>query len=164
MLAHMLSALPRQGFAARVIVAADRRMLAAARAYGFAGVVNTRPELGIARSIGMGLARLPAADACMFCVCDQPFLREETITAMLESYKQGEILCLSCGGVRGNPVIFPAALFAELAELSSGESGKTVMSRHPALLRLHEITDPLELADVDTREGLASLLAMRPRP
>lgn len=155
----ILSKLPVDRFAKCVIVAADNDLLQTAGEYGIGGVINNRPELGIARSIRMGLKPLLDMDACMFCVSDQPFLKGETIRGMLEKYTPGTMLSLAHGGKRGNPVIFPSSLFGELLRLPRSEFGTYVIHAHPELLELYETADPLELADIDTKEELARHLA-----
>jgi molybdenum cofactor cytidylyltransferase len=152
---NILSELPAELFARCVIVAADNDLLQTAKKYGISGVINNRPELGIARSIHMGLKDLLDTDACMFCVSDQPFLKGQTIRGMLENYKPGTILSLAHKGKRGNPVIFPSSLFGELMRLPQDEFGIYVIKAHPTLLCLYEASNPLELADIDTREELA---------
>ena len=59
-------------------------------------------------------------------------------------------------GRRGNPCLFPSALFPELAALEGDQGGTVVIRAHPDLLVLSETPEP-ELADVDTPEGLQAL-------
>lgn len=151
---HILSNLPRSSFDHCLMVAADNELLELADRFGVPGVINNRPDLGVARSIRMGLAALPETDACMFCVCDQPLLQADTIAGMVRSYEAGSILCLSSHGKHGNPVIFPASLFGELGALPAGGSGKTITAAHPDLVRTYDIPDKAQLLDADTREQL----------
>jgi molybdenum cofactor cytidylyltransferase len=146
-------------FSRRVIVAANEDMLHTARAYCFEGVINTCPDLGVSRSIRLGLELMGGTDACMFCVADQPLLRHVTLAAMLEAYEPGTILVVSHKEQSGNPVIYPAALYGELSSLMGEESGKTVACRHDTLLRLFHVADALQLADIDTREDLIAMEA-----
>ena len=156
-LENILSHLPTERFARCTIVAADSGLLQTAEKYGIGGVINDRPELGIARSIRMGLETLLDMDACMFCVSDQPFLKGDTIRGMLKSYEPGTILSLAHNGKRGNPVVFPSSLFGELMRLPQSEFGIYVIKAHQELLYLYETSDSLELADIDTKEELARL-------
>lgn len=156
-LEYILSVLPSGRFGRCAIVAADEELLCMAAQYGISGVINNKPEKGVSRSIRMGLEAVGTADACMFCVCDQPLLTKETICGMLDAYASGTILALSSGGRRGNPVLFPSFLFGELKSLDAGGSGKTVIDAHPDLLRLYDIPDPVQLLDIDTKEQIAGL-------
>jgi molybdenum cofactor cytidylyltransferase len=160
MVEYILSALPQDRFSHCLMVAADSGLLSIANRYGVSGLVNNRPDLGAARSIRMGLRALPAADACMFCVCDQPLLEGETIAGMTNAYETGSILALSSHGKRGNPSVFPASLFGELQNLPAGGSGKTIVQSHPDLLRTFDIPDKAQLLDADTRVQLDQIEAL----
>jgi CTP:molybdopterin cytidylyltransferase MocA len=151
---YILNSLSVVPFSQRVIVAANTALLDTARRYGFDGVVNDQPDLGVSRSIRMGLELMAETDACMFCVADQPLLKQQTLDGMLNDYEPGTILMISHKGQTGNPVIYPSSLFNELKSLSGEESGKTVACRHDGLLRLFHITDESQLSDIDTREDL----------
>ncbi len=157
---YILGNMPESYFHKRIIVAANEELLHTARRYGFDGVINDRPELGASLSIRMGLAALGEADACMFCVADQPLLQKETLEHMLRDYEPGTILTLESGGVTGNPNIFPAAFFSELSGLTGDEAGKTVISRHPELLRRHSVFDTSQLRDIDTTEHFSEVSAL----
>jgi molybdenum cofactor cytidylyltransferase len=154
---YILESLSTERYAQRVIVAPNHELLQKARLHGFDSVINDRPELGISRSIRLGLAQLTKVDACMFCVADQPLLARETINAMLDAYTQGTILALSVDNTLGNPVIFPSSLFPELSSLTGEESGKTVVSRHMDKLKHFSIGDRSQLLDIDTKENLHAL-------
>lgn len=157
---YILSSLPKSYFHKCIIVAANEELLITAHGFGFTGVINDRPELGASLSIRMGLKALGEADACMFCVADQPLLEKETIENMLKDYVPGTILTLSSGGVTGNPNIFPYALFDELSGLTGDEAGKTVISRHPELLRHHSVFDTSQLRDIDTQAHFREVSAL----
>ena len=156
---YTLSSVRKTDFSRRVIVAANEEMLITARLYGFEGVINDLPDLGVSRSIRMGLKLMAGTDACMFCVADQPLIRRETLAGMLDAYEPGTILMVSHNGQSGNPVIYPASIYAELRSLMGEESGKTVACRHDGLLRLFHVADALQLEDIDTREDLIAMEA-----
>lgn len=154
---YVLGSLPQTRFSRRVIVAANQLLVDKASPYGFDGVINRRPELGISRSIRLGVRLMPETDACMFCVADQPLLTQETLCGMLGAYTPDTILALSCNGRSGNPVIFPSSLYSELRGLTGDESGKTVVSRHTDRFRLFPVADASQLIDIDTREDLRDM-------
>lgn len=157
---YILASLPVHYFHKRIIVAANAALLQKARQFGFEGIINDRPEMGASLSIRMGLAALGDADACMFCVADQPLLKKETLENMLKAYEPGTILSLSSGGITGNPNIFPSSLFPELSLLTGDEAGKTVISRHPGIVHLHSVFDTSQLRDIDTQEHLREVTAL----
>ena len=51
--------------------------------YGIHVIWNDAPEEGISHSIHLGIRNSEDADAWMFVVCDQPYLRAETLEALL---------------------------------------------------------------------------------
>ena len=156
---YILGPIREARFSERVIVAANEAMLDTARRYGMGGVINGLPELGVSRSIRMGLEFMAETDACMFCVADHPRSTRETRDALRLSYEPDTILMVSYKGQTGNPVIYPASLYDELRSLTGEESGKTVACRHDDLLRLFHVTDASQLADIDTREDLIAMEA-----
>lgn len=154
---YTLDTIRAAAFSCRVIVAPNEEMLCTARCFGFEGVINRCPDLGVSQSIRMGLKLMDGADACMFCVADQPLLKQDTLDGMLGAYEPGTILVVSHRGQCGNPVIYPARLYGELNGLMGEESGKTVACRHDDLLRLYHVADALQLEDIDTREDLIAM-------
>ena len=89
-------------------------------------------------------------------VCDQPWLTTKSIIRLKNSFLESPdaICALSWQGRRGNPVVFPADLFGELAALTGDTGGGAVIRRHPERLRLVEAFSPNELLDVDNPEAL----------
>lgn len=143
-------------FARRVVVSRFEPVLRAGPAYGFAPVWNAAAVEGIAATVRLGTAALEGLDGALFAVCDQPFLTTESILHLLYSFEKSpqNIHALSWAGARGNPVLFPAALFAELRTLTGDVGGGRVIKRHPERLTLVEAISPRELADVDRPEDL----------
>lgn len=143
-------------FARRVVVSRFEPVLRAGPAYGFAPVWNAAAAEGIAASVRLGAAALEGLDGALFAVCDQPFLTTESISRLLKSFEESpqKIHALSWEGQRGNPVLFPAALFSELRALTGDVGGGRVVKRHPERLVLVEAASPRELADVDRPEDL----------
>ena len=123
---------------------------------------NDQPELGIARSLQIGLAALreqdPQTAACLFSVADQPFLSAETLRRLLREFQNSEKGIAACAsrGIPGNPVIFAAEYFPLLHSLTGDRGGKQVLYQHLEDVILCE-TDPAELQDIDTRSDAGRL-------
>ena len=137
-----------------VTVVSDPARALEAKARGLLPVLNDWPEAGISRSIRLGLDACDASGACdayLFMVGDQPYLRVQSVRALIETWERGRcaIACLGCGGEPGNPVIFAARFAPELRALSGDVGGKRVMRAHPELVRIVQ-ADPRELWDMDT--------------
>ncbi len=146
-------AVPAALFHQAAVVSGREEILTAARGGGYLPVSNPRPQEGQSLSVKLGLQAVWAeADGVLFAVCDQPWLRRESVEGLVTAWR-GEpdrIFALSAQGRRGNPVIFPARFFPELAGLTGDVGGGTVLRRHPEALRLAEAGSPRELEDMDT--------------
>jgi molybdenum cofactor cytidylyltransferase len=156
---YILDSLPARLFHRVVVVTANPSVIAAAQRRGFELAFNDRPDLGVSRSIRLGLELMTETDACMFCVADQPLLKRETLAGMIDVYEPGTILIVSHNGQSGNPVIYPASLYGELKSLEGEESGKTVACRYEPLMRLFHVSDANQLMDIDTRKDLEAIEA-----
>lgn len=156
MVERAFAALPPSLFDRAVVVSAHPAVLALAEAAGYLTVFNPQAAEGRAASVRLGLERLEDMDGVLFAVCDQPWLRRESVEKLLaDTVAHPNAVCaLSFEGRRGNPMIFPAALFPELLALQGEQGGGAVLRAHPQLLRLTEASSAAELRDVDTREDL----------
>lgn len=150
-----LEAIPAQRFVRTVVVTQYPEFMRLAKEFSFAAVLNDRPDLGISRSLKMGLTALRDCDAVLFQVSDQPLLRQESVAELVRLWQKqpDNIAALSHGGVRGNPCLFPAPFFPELMNLREDKGGNTVIRRHEDCLLLLEV-DPRELTDVDTPDAM----------
>lgn len=97
-------------FAQVVVVTQYEEIAAAAAAYGYACVHNEHPELGQSHSVALGTAAALEADAILFAVCDQPYLRPESLRRLAE---HGSIpySAQSIWGAKGQSNPFPAPVF-----------------------------------------------------
>ena len=95
----------------------------------------------------------------MFLPGDQPLLRRETVSKLLQSWQQNpeHIVRPIHEDAEGSPVIFPSRFFPELKTLPEGKGGGAVMKNHPLDILRIPIADPFELADADTPEMLETL-------
>lgn len=126
---------------------------------GFETVMNPFPERGISFSIKLGmekvLGQFKDLDGVMFCVCDQPYLTEGTVAALLEGFvhsKKG-MAFLSYGDRMGNPGIFSKKYFNELRSLEGDRGGKKIACMYPEDILLVPVKDKRELEDIDIKTG-----------
>ena len=127
-------------------------------------VRNMRPEEGISRSIQLGIEMIESvcheSEACMFCVCDQPYMKQATIQVFIEDYRNKcdankcdgskKIGICAHGNRGGNPVIFPKSYYEELKQLTGDKGGKQVVMKHLDEVYLFPVEE-YELEDVDVR-------------
>lgn len=164
---HILETLSRVDISQgeRIMVTQYEKVADAGHARGWCVLRNKRPEVGISRSVRMGIQELEsrgachAGDALMFCVCDQPELQAETLIKFIREYERcGKGIGVLAGeSVPGNPVIFREDYRKELLGLSGDEGGKTVRKRHPEDVMYFPVSQQEELFDVDDREDLERL-------
>ena len=153
-----LESVPPEAFEQVVVVTQYPEIMRIVKEFHFASILNDQPEEGLSRTIHLGLTALRDCDGVLFQVSDQPLLRRESVLALTEQWRsQPEgIAALGHGGVRGNPGVFPSALFPELMALTGDRGGSTVIRRHEDLLTLMEVPAE-ELYDVDTAQALEAL-------
>lgn len=147
----------------KIIVGKDREILDYFKERGFVTVYNDRPELGKSRSIKLAVRALKSleySDAVLFGVCDQPLLRSETISRIVNEFQNSDksICSVRCNGRLGNPCIFSSKWFDELLGLGEDEGGKKLIKRHIKEVQFVDIEDEDELVDIDTREIYAYIL------
>ena len=119
----------------------------------FETVFNHDPELGISHSMKLGLEAAGNSDACLFCVCDQPGIRPDTISRLIRAYRSGKsgIVSLSWNGRMCNPKIFSSKYRDELMAASGDTGGRQIISAHMDDLLLVEAESESEVADIDYR-------------
>lgn len=114
---------------------------------------NDRTSLGISYSIQLALHAVADPDmGFCFAVCDQPYLKAETMLSFINGYlSSGKgIGCLCHEGVMGNPAIFSPCYRQELTAIYGDVGGKQVIRRHMDDLYLHEVDHKKELEDIDS--------------
>ena len=160
MIETVLGNFPCELFNQTIVVTRYAEVAVTAAQRGFTVVENDGADDSVARTIRLGLDALtPNLDGCLFSVCDQPLLTARSIQAIVDEFiaHPGAIVALGYRGKRGNPVLFPRALFSELGALAPGQSGGAVVAAHMPLLRIVETKNRLELVDIDYRADAASL-------
>ena len=121
---------------------------------GIRVIRNDAPERGISHSIHLGIRASEDADAWMFLVCDQPYLRAETLEALITcwSLSPSRLAAVRCGSREGNPNLFGKRYREELLALTGDRGGRGILNHHAGRVSWLEVSDEKELADLDTRE------------
>jgi molybdenum cofactor cytidylyltransferase len=85
---------------------------------------------------------------------DQPFVTVGIIDALLAAFRTDptRITAAAVKGRRTLPVIFPRALFSELAKVEADRGGREVIARNPSRVVTIEFGATYEDLDVDTAE------------
>lgn len=158
MIQRAMDALPPELFCRTAVVSSYPNILRLAQARGYLAIPNPDPEQGQSLSVRLGTSALEDMDSLLFAVCDQPWLRRESVERLinLSFAKPDKIWALSWAGRKGNPVIFPRTLFPELLAVTGDRGGGAVIKAHPELLYLVDAGSPKELADIDSPMDLDS--------
>lgn len=85
-------------------------------------------------------------------VGDQPRLSLDTLEAMLHCFsnKKADLICAGYGTQIGNPCLFAASYYDQLLALTGDRGGKSIIQECSQDTFIYQVTNPLELYDVDT--------------
>ena len=156
---HTLDRIRAFGAFPSFIVTGSEEIAGKAEQSGILPVWNPEPELGISRSLILGLQaaleKKPGLRGVMFSVCDQPGLEVSTMQQIfrVSSIHPGSIVCAGNGEKTGNPVCYDKAFFPELLALTGDEGGRQIMRKHGEKVRIVQ-ANPEELKDIDRKEDL----------
>ncbi|RUT34668.1 nucleotidyltransferase family protein [Arsenicitalea aurantiaca] len=151
LVAHGLDALGQAGIGEVIVVTGpDEGPQREALTAGFPIVVNSEPERGMGRSIGLGAACLKPGRAGIFVVpADMPDIAAQDYLALAEALAGHDAVRFVHEGVPGHPVLFAGALRDRLCGLDGEEGGRMLLRSLGSRLRLVPTTSPGIVRDVD---------------
>jgi molybdenum cofactor cytidylyltransferase len=153
---HALAAFPAPLFDRRVVTSRFDDILALGKAKGWQPLFNRDADEGVSAGIRLGMAAMGGMDGVLFAVCDQPWLTRESVARLVAAFEKqpDRITALGWRGRKGNPVIFPRDLAADLAILTGDTGGSAVIPKNLRRLITVEAAFEKELWDIDTPEDL----------
>lgn len=96
----------------------------------------------------------------MFCLCDQPLLKPETINLLVDRfYHSGGIVVPYFQNTRGNPVIFDARLIPQFDLLKGDIGAREIIFSNPQKTTRIDVEDQGVIFDIDTWEDYNKLQA-----
>lgn len=118
---------------------------------GIKVIFNHEPDKGISYSIQCSLSYIGEKEDVMFCVCDQPFLKEQTVRALYNDFLQSNkgLAAVKSQSGLGNPAIFSSCYRKELLALTGDVGGKRIILSHLEDTCITEIEEQRELKDID---------------
>ena len=145
-------------FARKVVVTRSDEVAEICSTQGVPVILHDLPARSDA--VRLGIEAMEGMKGCLFCLCDQPLLTQDTLKRMVESFIRGEhtIIQLGFGDRRGNPVLFGADYFEELCRLPQKRGGSYLLGLYPEKVGIAEAEREQELWDIDTKEDLEELL------
>ncbi|MBI3521503.1 MAG: nucleotidyltransferase family protein [Chloroflexi bacterium] len=116
-------------------------------------IENPDPSRGMFSSIQCGVAQVDG-DAIVVLPGDMPFLRPETVAAVLAVFSPGKIVSPRFNGKRGHPVVLPATLRDEIAATDPVANLHVVIKKHQNERVDVDVDDRGVVRDVDVRADL----------
>jgi molybdenum cofactor cytidylyltransferase len=123
-------------------------------------VHNPDYQQGMGTSLRTGLAAVDArASATLIVLADQPFVRPETLNALIACHQESkpQIIIPFYKGFRGNPVLLDRSVFAELNTLSGDVGCRAIFGSHTENIRKLDVDDVGILLDIDSQEEYQKL-------
>ena len=112
-------------------------------------------------SLKAGIGAVPgSADGALVLLGDMPQITAEHLDRVVAIFTAENGRCIvvpTHQGRRGNPVLWPAAFFAEMLQLDGDAGAKRLMVAHAGDVREVDIGSDAIVADIDTPEALAEL-------
>ena len=125
-------------------------------------VVNENWLKGMSTSIKIGLAESialnPLMEACIFVVCDQPFINLQLLQTLIYTYEHSEKDIVACvyEDVIGTPVLFNKKYFDDFKLLENEEGAKKILTINNKDLEIIPFIHG-EI-DIDTNEDYKKLI------
>ena len=116
---------------------------------------------GQSTSMRVGLRAVPdEVDAVLFLLGDQPAMRPEIISAVVETYRKSgaTIVQARFRGEIGHPVLFDRSMFGALDSVTGDRGARQVIARHPELVQFADMAQDAPL-DIDTEADYERVLA-----
>jgi molybdenum cofactor cytidylyltransferase len=159
--AHVLDHLAQAGVK-RITAVTGHQQDAVAAAIGGRAVTlvhNPHYATGMASSIRAGIAALDGAGGALIGLGDMPRVGVQTLRALITAFAANpDSICVPVhGGRRGNPVVWAARFFPELAALHGDVGGRSLFAAHEEEIVEVPVDDPAIFLDIDTQDALAEL-------
>lgn len=161
LLHHTLRSLIDAGIERVEVVTAaehDLRAVALLEHPAVARIINPDPARGMFSSVQAGLAHVGGAHAVVVLPADMPFVRAQTIAAVLAAHAPDGATVASHEGRRGHPIVLSAALIEPLRAQPATMSLKAALTALGITVHECPVNDPGVLRDVDRPSDLS------PRP
>lgn len=116
---------------------------------------------GMSVTLKAGLSALPdGIDGVLVLLGDMPRVTPAIINQMVAAFSPDDgraIILPTCGGQRGNPVLWDAAFIPEMLTLTGDKGARTLITAHAPMVCEVAVEDTGVLLDVDVPEDLARL-------
>ena len=144
-------------FAKRVVVTRTKEVSDFCEKADIPVILHTYPNRN--DTVRLGTEYLKEMDGWVFCPCDQPLLKRESIENLLSvPYVHEDLIArLHWGDTVGTPIFFGKKYYEELCDLPEKKGGGYVVKKYPERVVHVSVQDEKELWDLDTPEDLKRL-------
>lgn len=118
---------------------------------------SPRSDEGIGNSLAIAAAtaRTRGYAGMLVLLGDMPYIKPQTLTAILRAFCPKRISIPRFSGRNGHPVLFSRHWFEQLAALAGDEGGKTIIDDNPGYLTRVDVDDRGIHRDIDHPPGIA---------
>ena len=163
MVRHVVDAVSASSVASTTVVVGHEadQVRAALSGTGVDFAVNPAFDDGLSTSLKAGIAAVGTeVDGVVVCLGDMPKLTTDLIDRIIAAFDPLEgraIVVPTHRGKRGNPVLFAAKFFDEIAEIAGDVGARHLIGQHEDLLVELPCDDDAILLDIDTPEMLRAV-------
>jgi molybdenum cofactor cytidylyltransferase len=125
-------------------------------------VINEEWREGMGSSIRVGLKKMIEMDAdmdgVMILVCDQPFIKSESIQSLIQMQQSTGLPMAACfyEGIVGTPALFHQYMFSDLLQLSGDTGAKKMMK--DKMGDVAKLNFEKGVIDIDTMEDYQKII------
>jgi molybdenum cofactor cytidylyltransferase len=120
-------------------------------------VINSEPERGMAHSLRLANAVVPAEHPIAVLLGDKPLVNAKLVERMIGELGENDVAYPVRAGKPGHPVVFSTFARALIIALADGDTIHMVRDHDMLTRRLVEIDDEGAYVDVDTEEDYRKL-------
>jgi molybdenum cofactor cytidylyltransferase len=121
---------------------------------------NAAPERGLSSSVATGVGALPPnVGAALVVLGDQPTVSVHVVERVIAAWREGggPVVAPEYRGLRGNPVLFDAALFGALGALEGEHGARDLIASDPSRVTMVDVSEPPPM-DIDTPSDYDELI------
>jgi molybdenum cofactor cytidylyltransferase len=125
-------------------------------------VINEEWKEGMGSSIRVGLKKMIEMDAdmdgVMILVCDQPFIKSESIQSLIQMQQSTGLPMAACfyEGIVGTPALFHQSMFSDLLKLVGDTGAKKIMKDQ--MVDVAKLNLEKGVIDIDTMEDYQKII------
>jgi len=152
MIEHIFRELSKINFYKVIVVTQYDEIEILAKSYGYTSIINNTPQIGISKSIELGVKNTNIDSNFMFFTGDQPFLTSEVIEKIINVFDYQYIVVPRFLNKNKSPVIFGKKYRDELLKLDGDVGGKKLIKNNLDSVKYLDFSRGNYFLDIDTRE------------